>query len=159
MNAPATEYSPDIHHSMELDVHIFDTDCFGVMWHGSYVKWLEMGRVRILEDLGVSLTSPESLEYIFPVTEQHFRYRSPAAYGDKLTLTTRLSVEGYKLVFPQTFESRKTGKITMEARTTVVITDREWRPQRRLPAFFQAALGDWGSESRKRDASSVEPQA
>ncbi|HEY9686746.1 MAG TPA: thioesterase family protein [Coleofasciculaceae cyanobacterium] len=129
-------------HSMEQDVNIFDTDCFGVMWHGAYTKWLEMGRVKLLEGQGLKLSKPNDPEgWIYPVVEQNFKFKSAAWYGDKLTLTTRLAMDGYKMVFLQNFRSHNTDKITLEAVTTVVILDAQWRVQRRLPDVIIQALG------------------
>jgi acyl-CoA thioester hydrolase len=127
---------------MEQDVNIFDTDCFGVMWHGAYTKWLEMGRVKLLEGQGLKLSKPNDPEgWIYPVVEQNFKFKSAAWYGDKLTLTTRLAMDGYKMVFLQNFRSHNTDKITLEAVTTVVILDAQWRVQRRLPDVIIQALG------------------
>jgi acyl-CoA thioester hydrolase len=129
-------------HSMEQDVNIFDTDCFGVMWHGAYTKWLEMGRVKLLEGQGLKLSRPNDPEgWIYPVVEQNFKFKSAAWYGDKLTLTTRLAMDGYKMVFLQNFRSHNTDKITLESVTTVVVLDAQWRVQRRLPDVIIQALG------------------
>ena len=38
-------------HTFEQKVYYSDTDAYGVVWHGSYLRWLEMGRVEYCEDL------------------------------------------------------------------------------------------------------------
>jgi len=129
-------------HTLDLDVNIFDTDCYGVMWHGAYTKWMEMGRVKLFESQGVVLSKPNDPEgFIYPVVEQNLRYRTSAPYGDKLTLSTRLTVDGYKLIFHQNFRSLATDKITLEATTTVVVVDANWKVQRRLPGKLIEVLG------------------
>ena len=75
------------------------------------------------------------------MVEQNFKFKTPAQYGDKLTLTTRLAVDGYKLVFSQHFRSQQTDKITLEAVTTVVVLDANWKVQRRLPEVMVQTLG------------------
>lgn len=125
-----------------FDVHIFDTDCFGVMWHGAYTKWLEMGRVNLFKSVGVPVTGPDAEEgFIFPVVEQTFRYRAPARYGDILTLTTRATPSGHKLIFHQECRNLQSDKVTMEATTTIVLVDRSWKPARRIPAEILEKLG------------------
>ena len=42
-------------HTFEQKVYYSDTDSYGVVWHGSYLRWLEMGRVEYCEDLGLNL--------------------------------------------------------------------------------------------------------
>ncbi|MGE0201728.1 MAG: acyl-CoA thioesterase [Candidatus Melainabacteria bacterium] len=143
MTAAPTPAPPTrtLSHSLTLDVQIFDTDCFGVMWHGAYIKWLEMGRVKLLEERGMKLSKPGDAEgYIYPVVEQNLRYKSPGWYQDTLTMTTTLRVEGYKLIFDQVFTSHTHQKTTLEATTTVVVLDMNWQLQRRLPPVLQAAL-------------------
>ena len=39
----------------EQRVFYSDTDSYGVVWHGSYLRWLEMGRVYWTEMKGLSL--------------------------------------------------------------------------------------------------------
>ena len=89
-----------LEHKMDLDVQIFDTDCFGVMWHGSYIKWLELGRVKLMESKGIKLSKPGDMEgYIYPVVEQNLKYKAPGPYQDNLTLTTVLEIQGPKFLF------------------------------------------------------------
>lgn len=133
--------APELTHTLDLDVNIFDTDCFGVMWHGAYTKWMEMGRVKLFEDLGLFLSKPsDPAGYIYPVIEQNLRYKKPAPYQDRLTLTTRLVIDGYKLVFTQTFQSKVSDQVTMEAVTTVVVLDTNWKLQRKIPNFILDSL-------------------
>ena len=135
MTARTTSDYPQLAHRMTLDVQIFDTDCFGVMWHGAYVKWLELGRVRLMEEHGIRLSKPdEPGGYIYPVVEQNFRFRAPAPYQNHLTLTTQLTVEGFKLRFHQEFFSEEQQKVTLEADTLVMVCDMNWKLQRRIPA-------------------------
>lgn len=127
---------------MTLDVQIFDTDCFGVMWHGAYTKWMEIGRVKLLESKEIKLSLPDDPNgYVYPVIEQSFRFKSPAKYGDKLLLETTLVVEGHKLLFDQVFTSQNTGKITLESHTVNLVVDMAWRVQRRLPPEILQKLG------------------
>ncbi len=131
----------NIMHQMDLAVQIFDTDCFGVMWHGAYTKWLEMGRVELLKSQGIELSKPDDHlrgkpVYIYPVTEQNFRFRSPARMADALILANEMTIEGYKLLFHQEFTQRDTEKVVMTAQTTCVVLNDQWRPLRTLPDFI-----------------------
>ena len=129
-------------HTLALDVNVFDTDCFGVMWHGAYTKWMEIGRVKLLEAQGLYLSKPNDAQgYVYPVVEQNFKFKTAAPFGDKLLLNTRMNVDGYKLIFHQQFHNQDTDKITLDATTTVVVLDSNWKLQRRLPEALREALG------------------
>jgi acyl-CoA thioester hydrolase len=140
-------------HCLDLDVQIFDTDCFGVMWHGSYLKWMELGRSRLLNNIGIKLELPSlindatsqdlSTGYIYPVSEQTLSFKAKAPYGEPLRLTTTLRLQGFKLIFEQTFRSRHPNhneQITLQASTTVLVLNSQWKIQRRLPNFLLEAL-------------------
>ena len=36
----------------ELQILYADTDMMGVIYHGNYIKWLEIGRRQLIEDIG-----------------------------------------------------------------------------------------------------------
>lgn len=128
-------------YQFNIDVQIFDTDCFGVMWHGSYIKWLEMGRVNLLKAVGVELSKPnDPAGYIYPVVDQHLRFKARAAMQDVLTVYTRVEIQGFKLIFHQRLENAQTGVVTLEATTTCMVLDQDWKVQRRLPAFITDAI-------------------
>ena len=53
----------------EQRVFYSDTDSYGVVWHGSYLRWLEMGRVYWTEMKGLSLIDlVENQDIALPVT-------------------------------------------------------------------------------------------
>ena len=89
-------------YSFNYDVHIFDTDCYGVVWHGAYTKWLEMGRVNLFKTIDVDIKQmSDEHDIIFPVTEQNVRFKAPARFGDVLRLTTWVKPDQPKLIFFQ----------------------------------------------------------
>ncbi len=124
-----------------LDVHIFDTDCYGVMWHGAYTKWLEMARVNFLKAHGIELSPPDDPEgYVYPVVEQHLKFRSPARMGDVLTLSTTAEIQGHKIIFHQEFCQLETDKPVVQAETTCMVLDSRWKPFRKIPATLAEKL-------------------
>ena len=56
-------------HTFEQKVYYSDTDAYGVVWHGSYLRWLEMGRVEYCEDLGLNLIELEKQDIVMPNTK------------------------------------------------------------------------------------------
>lgn len=124
-----------------FDVHIFDTDCYGVMWHGAYTKWLEMGRVNLFKTIDLDMKqASEEYDIIFPVTEQNIRFRSPARFGDVLHLTTWIKPDSPKLIFFQEIRELHSERMVVEARTDVVMINGAGRMYRRYPDFVQEKL-------------------
>lgn len=132
-------------HTLPITVQIFDTDCFGVMWHGAYTKWLEMGRVQYFAKLGYTLPGPHDTPcHVFPVVNQNLTFRSPGKLFAELELTTTLTIDRSRLVFNQTFTCTASKQTIMTAQTICAIVeateDGQWKPLRRIPETIQAAL-------------------
>ncbi|MCA9808283.1 MAG: acyl-CoA thioesterase [Cyanobacteria bacterium HKST-UBA06] len=142
-------FTPDQPYSFEYDVQIFDTDCYGVIWHGAYVKWLEMGRVDMLKHLGIDLKQmSDAHDIVFPVVEQNTRFRASGRFGDRVRLTTTFTLDGYKFFFTQQVvalpgRQRPAEQLLIEAQTTVVMVNLEGRLYRKLPdILYKLLLGD-----------------
>jgi acyl-CoA thioester hydrolase len=130
-------------YSFNYDVHIFDTDCYGVVWHGSYTKWLEMGRVNLFKTIDVDMKQmSDEHDIVFPVTEQNIRFRAPARFGDVLRLTTWVKPDQPKLIFYQEIHHLHNDKLIVEARTDVVMINTEGKMYRRFPQVIEQKLKD-----------------
>lgn len=128
-------------HTLPIEVHIFDTDCYGVMWHGAYTKWLEMGRVHFFKSLGLDLkTLTADYGIIVPVAEQNLKYKAPARHGDQLALTTSIESAPPRLIFTQEAKNTETGVTTLLAQTTVVFTNAQGKVFRQFPEHVQDKL-------------------
>lgn len=128
-------------YSFNYDVHIFDTDCYGVVWHGAYTKWLEMGRVNFFKNLDIDMKQmSDEHDIIFPVTEQNVRFKASARFGDVLRLTTTVKKNSPKLVFYQDVQDLHSEKLIIEARTDVVMINGQGKMYRRFPEIIEAKL-------------------
>jgi len=67
-----------------------DTDAMGVVYHGSYVRYLEHARIEYLRARGTVYAEVEAAGYAVPVTELNVRYTAPARFDDILTLRAGL---------------------------------------------------------------------
>ncbi|WP_297702654.1 thioesterase family protein [uncultured Eudoraea sp.] len=67
-----------------------ETDQMGVVYHGNYAQYLEMGRVEWLRALGISYKSMEENGIILPVISLHLKFIKSAVYDDLITVVTKL---------------------------------------------------------------------
>lgn len=67
-----------------------ETDQMGVVYHGNYAQYLEMGRVEWLRTLGVTYRGMEENGIILPVISLQIDYKKSALYDDLLTVETRI---------------------------------------------------------------------
>ena len=76
---------------MEQKVFYSDTDAYGVVWHGSYLRWLEMGRVEWCEMCGHNLIELVNMDIVLPVVNLNVRYKASAKLNDELVIETSIS--------------------------------------------------------------------
>ncbi|MBV1861091.1 MAG: acyl-CoA thioesterase [Nannocystaceae bacterium] len=68
-----------------------DTDKMGIVYHASYLRYLEMARVEFIRKTGSAYTELEDLGFGLPVSELAVRYHAPGLYDDRMTLQVGLS--------------------------------------------------------------------
>ena len=76
-------------HEIQVRVRYSETDQMGVVYHGSYIPFFEMGRVEWLRNKGVSYKSLEESGIALPIVSMSINYKKPARYDDLLTVKTR----------------------------------------------------------------------
>lgn len=75
-------------HEFSVRVRYSETDQMGVVYHGNYAQYFEMGRVEWLRNLGVSYKWMEDNGIMLPVVSLQINYKKPAYYDDRLTVKT-----------------------------------------------------------------------
>ena len=69
-------------------VRYAETDQMGVVYHGNYAQYFEMGRVEWLRNMGVSYKWMEENGVMLPVVTLTMNYKKPARYDDLLSVKT-----------------------------------------------------------------------
>ena len=77
-------------HEIKLRVRYSETDQMGVVYHGNYAQYFEMGRVEWLRNKGISYKWMEENGIMLPVVSLTMNYKKPARYDELLTLKTIL---------------------------------------------------------------------
>jgi acyl-CoA thioester hydrolase len=99
----------------------------GVVYHGHYAQFYEIGRTEAIRELGFTYKEIEAMGILLVVTDIHTRFLRPAKYDDLITVKTSLREipQHHKIVFhseiyDQQNELLNTGDVTlyfMEAKT------------------------------------------
>ena len=130
-------------HVFEKKVYYADTDAYGVVWHGSYLRWLEAGRVEFCEQLsGRTLQELETNDVVLPVTNMNVKYKRSARLNDVVLIETEITkYNGLSVTFFQTVKSKETGKIFIEATFDVVaISASTGKLYRRIPDIISESI-------------------
>ena len=67
------------------------TDYAGVVWHGTYIQWLEEARIEYLRSLGLDYSELVALGCELPVVDLSIRYHYSLRLGDEAVLRTRMN--------------------------------------------------------------------
>ncbi|MFC5651536.1 acyl-CoA thioesterase [Paenibacillus solisilvae] len=85
-----TEPDAAIWHLHALRVRYQETDQMGVVFHGNYVTWFEIGRTEFVRTLGMSYQKIEQAGMLLPVVDLSCSYVSPARYDDLVVVCTAI---------------------------------------------------------------------
>jgi acyl-CoA thioester hydrolase len=113
----------------QIVVRYAETDMMGVVYHGSFLPWLEVGRTTLLKELGLPYRQLEAAGYRLPVLEVAVKYQRPALYDDTVTIVTTLR-EKPLLRIRLDYEVRREHDLLATAHTVHAFIDREGKPVR-----------------------------
>jgi len=131
-----------------IEVFPHDTDYAGIVWHGSYVRWMEEARVACLTNVGIAYSELVALGCDLPVVDIGIRYRRSLRMGDRAQLKARLLPQkGARLPWEYELWSAGDGPaedkpvLHLTAQVTLVAVNMETgKILRRLPPELSDAL-------------------
>ncbi|SNR15519.1 acyl-CoA thioesterase [Tenacibaculum jejuense] len=77
-------------HYSNIRVRYAETDQMGVVYHGNYAQYFEIGRTEWLRSLGVNYKDMEKNGVMLPVISLNCNFKKSALYDDQLTIKTIL---------------------------------------------------------------------
>ena len=125
----------------EIRVYYADTDAYGVVWHGAYLRWLEAGRIEFTDKImGLEQKKMQEDGCILPVVELNIKYKLSAKLDENLILTTEIEqLRPSAIIFKQTLKNKDTGVVNIVATVTCVAVDTKTNKMfRRLPDYITA---------------------
>ncbi|WP_426161758.1 acyl-CoA thioesterase [Pseudoduganella sp. R-34] len=108
---------------VEIDVQFFDLDPMEIVWHGNYVKYLEIVRCALLDKIGYNYPQMKASGYAWPVIDMQLRYVSPAVFGQKLKLRADLVEWENRMKIDYLITDAASGQRLNRASTTMVAVD------------------------------------
>ncbi|WP_338479316.1 acyl-CoA thioesterase [Pseudomonas trivialis] len=79
-----------LHCDTEILVPFFDVDTMHVVWHGHYVKYLEVARCALLDRIGHNYSAMREAGYAWPVIDMQLRYVRGAVFGQTINVRASL---------------------------------------------------------------------
>jgi acyl-CoA thioester hydrolase len=116
---PASRWASEV----QMTVQFFDLDPMQIVWHGNYVKYLEVARCALFDSIGYNYAQMKESGYAWPVIEMKLRYAAPALFGQRLTLRAEIVEWENRLKIDYLITDTASGQRLNRASTTQVAVD------------------------------------
>jgi acyl-CoA thioester hydrolase len=123
-------------------VHPHHTDYAGMVWHGTYLTWMEEARVEALRMIGIEFADLVAMGCNLPVIDLSIRYHRAARMGQAIVVRARMGeMQGVRLHWDYEIRSMDESELYVTARVTLVAVDMaKGKIMRQLPPVMQDAL-------------------
>lgn len=121
-------------HEFKQRIYYADTDAYGVVWHGSYLRLMEAARVEFCSAIGIDLVTLKNNNIAIPVTNINIRYKSSAVIDEHIVVETSLTkLTQLVATFTQIIKNAETNQIHTQAEVDVVAVNNEGKIYRKMP--------------------------
>ncbi|WP_102346622.1 acyl-CoA thioesterase [Bacillus sp. Marseille-P3661] len=84
----------------KIDVRYAETDQMGVVYHANYLIWFEIGRTKLIKELGFNYAEMEQDGIVSPVLDVKVSYKKAMHYGETGIVKTWIeSYDGFRVVY------------------------------------------------------------
>ncbi|MCC5910208.1 MAG: acyl-CoA thioesterase [Clostridiaceae bacterium] len=101
----------------------------GVVYHGNYFTWFEIGRTSFLRELGYSYNKLEEENIMLPVVEAKCNFKAPAKYDDEIIIETKIKeITGVRITYQYNILKKTDDKLLATGTTTHAFVDNNFKP-------------------------------
>ncbi|WP_370476717.1 acyl-CoA thioesterase [Tamlana flava] len=127
---------------IQIRVRYGETDQMGVVYHGNYALYLEMGRIEWLRKFGISYKLMEENGIMLPVISMNINYKKSAVYDDIINVKTQLKNKPTAKIEFEYEITNETGEILTTASTVLVFIDMKTNRPTRAPQYILDAINN-----------------
>lgn len=106
--------------SAEIVVPFHDLDPVEIVWHGNYVKYLEVARDQLMNRIGYSHDAMRASGFVWPVVELKLRYLQAARLRQKLRVRASILEYEHRLKIVYEISDAASGRRLTRAHTVQV---------------------------------------
>lgn len=137
--APAPQ-TDSFHFSTEVRVRLPETDAMGIVFHGNYFTYLEVGRVDYLQNLGLTEGNRPIRDFDNVVVGAHLDFKSPARLHDVLRIDVAVrSIGTSSIRFEFRIRQKRTNTVVASGYTVHCAIGEDFRPVS-VPASFRKVI-------------------
>ncbi len=114
---------PELFHEIDLSPAFHDLDPMDIVWHGNYVKYLELARCALLDKFGYDYPQMRDSGYIWPIVDMRLKYVRPATFNQHLRIRAEIVEWENRLKIEYLIRDADTGHKVNVAHTIQVAVD------------------------------------
>jgi acyl-CoA thioester hydrolase len=127
--------------STKTRVRYSETDQMGVVYHGNYAQFFELGRTEWLRNLGVTYKYMEISGIMLPVISLKCNFIKSALYDDILTIETFLKKEPMVKIEFDYIITNQNNEIVCTGNSVLAFMDTKTSKPIRCPDYLLKSLG------------------
>ena len=108
---------------VEIVIPLLDVDVMGIVWHGHYVKYLEIARCALLDKIDYNYPQMKASGYAWPVIDMRIRYPRPLLFQQIVRVRAKLEEWENRLKVSYLIEDAASGQRLTRAYTVQVALD------------------------------------
>lgn len=121
---------------IQIRVRYGETDQMGVVHHGNYALYLEMGRTEWLRKMGLSYNEMEKSGVMLPVISMSLNYKKSALYDEVIKVKTQLKkLPSVKIEFDYEI-TNSAGEVLVMANTVLAFIDMNSKRPMKCPDYI-----------------------
>lgn len=74
----------------EILVPFYDVDTMDIAWHGNYVKYFEVARCQLLDQVSSNYVQMREIGYGWPVVDIRLKYVKPAKFNQRINVYAKI---------------------------------------------------------------------
>lgn len=106
--------------SAEATPQFYDLDPMNIVWHGHYPRFLELGRVAVMERIGYSYREMVESDFAWPIIDLRMRYARPMRLSKRVKITSGIMEWENVLRIAYLIQDLETGERVMRASSSQV---------------------------------------
>jgi len=140
----------------QVQVMFFDTDCGGVVSNIAYLRFIEIARTLLAEELGLPLTEMAENRRYPVVVRTEIDYRRPAKLGDQLVIEGRLDrVERVRFWCAFQITRPKDNTLIAQCRQMLALIEMPEGKLLRLPEHWEKYRSDDSAELQRESQAPI----
>ncbi len=133
---------PDLSIDFELSPAFHDLDPMHIVWHGNYVKYLELARCALLAKFNYDYPQMRDSGYAWPIVDMRLKYVKTVEFGQRIIIRATIVEWENRLKIDYVVRDAATGQKINQAYTIQVAVDMTTREMQYLcPPVLWERLG------------------